>query len=395
MAEQGRQFDDHRPTAAEMLRQMRLQAGDGARGRLRIYLGMAPGVGKTMALLAEGHRRRQMGADVVIGFIETHGRTETERAIGDLEVVPRQRLSYKGVQLEELGLDAVLRRRPAIALVDELAHTNAPGSLNEKRWQDVEALLDAGITVLSAVNIQHLESLADIVENITGVQVRERIPDRVVESADEIQLVDLSPDALRQRMQQGYIYPAGRAERALDEFFREGNLNALRELALRKVSSMVEQDLEEYMATHDIEASWAAGERVIVCIDTQPRVPHLVRRAWRLAHRRRAELIAVHVETPAWARATPEERRAVEEHLRFAEDLGATIARVQGHDVAQELARLAYARNAASIVIGHSRHGRLHEFLRGSIVSALLRQVRDVDVYVVADHHQEKRSAGR
>ncbi len=221
-----------------MLRQMRLEAGGGARGRLRIYLGMAPGVGKTMALRKEGHRRRQMGADVVIGFIETHGRTETERAIGDLEVVPRQRLSYKGVQLEELGLDAVLRRRPAIALVDELAHTNAPGSLNEKRWQDVEALLDAGITVLSAVNIQHLESLADIVENITGVQVRERIPDRVVESADEIQLVDLSPDALRQRMQQGYIYPAGRAERALDEFFREGNLNALRELALRKVSSM-------------------------------------------------------------------------------------------------------------------------------------------------------------
>jgi len=388
MAEQGRHFEDDRPTAEAMLEQVRLEAGGGARGRLRIYLGMAPGVGKTMALLVEGHRRRQMGADVVIGFIETHGRAQTAEAVGDLESVPRHLLSYKGVHLEEMDLDAILRRHPAIALVDELAHTNAPGSTNEKRWQDVEALLDAGITVLSAVNIQHLESLADIVENITGVQVRERIPDQVVESADEIQLVDMSPSALRQRMQQGHIYPAGRAERALDEFFREGNLNALRELSLRKVSSTVEQDLEEYMRSHDIEASWAAGERVIVCIDAQPRAVHLVRRAWRLAHRHRAELIAVHVETPAWARATPEERRVVEEHLRFAEDLGATIVRVQGHDVAHELARLAYARNAASIVIGHSRHGRLHEFLRGSIVGTLLRQVRDVDVHVVADHHE-------
>lgn len=385
-----RHFADDRPTPEAMLEQVRLEAGGGARGRLRIYLGMAPGVGKSMALLAEGHRRRQMGADVVIGFVETHGRTQTEQAIGDLEIVPRHRLSYKGVHLDEMDLDTVLRRAPAIALVDELAHTNAPGSTNEKRWQDVETLLATGITVFSAVNIQHLESLADIVENITGVQVRERIPDHVVESADEIQLVDMSPSALRQRMQQGHIYPADRAEQALDEFFREGNLNALRELALRKVSSTVEQDLEAYMQAHDIEASWAAGERVIVCIDAQPGAPHLVRRAWRLAHRHRAELIAVHVETPAWARAAPEERRAIEEHLRFAEDLGATIVRVQGHDVAQELARVAYARNAASVVIGHSRHGRLHEFLRGSIVSALLRQLRDVDVLVVADHSQDK-----
>ncbi len=388
MTEDLRHPDDDRPTAEAMLDRLRREAGGGGRGRLRLYLGMAPGVGKTVAMLAEGLRRRERGTDVVIGFVETHGRPQTMAAIGDLELIPRQRVVYKGVTLEELDTDAVLRRAPAVALVDELAHTNAPGSAREKRWQDVEELLARGITVISAVNIQHLESLADIVESITGVQVRERIPDAIVEAADEVELVDMSPHSLRQRMRHGNIYPPARAERALEEFFREGNLNALRELALRKVSSTVEQNLAEYMQAHDIHASWAAGERVMVCIDPQPRVPHLVRRAWRQASRHHAELLAVFIETPAWSRAAPEERRALEENLRFAEDLGATILRANGNDVARELARIAYETNAGSIVIGHSRHGRLHEFLRGSIVSSLLRLVRNVDVHIVADHRE-------
>ena len=386
MEEPLRHPDDDRPTAEAMLARIREDEGEGGgRGRHRIYLGMAPGVGKTMAMLAEGHRRREQGHDVVIGLVETHGRRQTIDAIGDLELIPLAQLDYKGVRLAELDVEATLRRQPQVALVDELAHTNAPGSLRAKRWEDVEALLDHGITVLSTVNIQHLESLADIVESITGVPIRERIPDHVVDEADEVQLVDLSPQALRQRMRQGHIYPANRAMQALDEFFREGNLNALRELALRKVSSTVQEDLEAYMRGHNIEASWAAGERVMVCFDAQPRAQHLIRRAWRQADRRHAELLAVFVETPAWARSGPEERRALEENLRFAEDLGASVLRVPGQDVAKTLADLAYEKNIGSIVIGHSRHGRLHEFLRGSIASNLLRLVRGVDVHVVAD----------
>ncbi len=346
---------------------------------------MAPGVGKTMAMLAEGHRRREQGIDVVVGLVETHGRRQTIDAIGNLELIPLAQLDYKGVRLAELDVEATLRRKPQVALVDELAHTNAPGSARTKRWEDVEVLLDHGITVLSTVNIQHLESLADIVESITGVTIRERIPDHVVDEADEVQLVDLSPQALRQRLRQGQVYPPNRATQALEEFFREGNLNALRELALRKVSSTVQQDLEVYMRGHHIEASWAAGERVMVCVDAQPRAQHLIRRAWRQADRRQAELLAVFVETPAWARSGPEERRALEENLRFAEDLGASVLRLPGQDVAKALADLAYEKNISSIVIGHSHHGRLHEFLRGSIASNLLRLVRGVDVHVVAD----------
>jgi two-component system, OmpR family, sensor histidine kinase KdpD len=386
MEEPLRSLDDDRPTAEEMLARIRMDEGEGwGRGRHRIYLGMAPGVGKTMAMLAEAHRRREQGTDIVVGLVETHGRRQTLAAIGDLEVIPRARIEYKGVRLEELDADAVLRRRPQVALVDELAHTNAPGSPREKRWQDVEVLLNHGITVFSTVNVQHLESLADIVESITGIAIRERIPDHVIDAADEVQLVDLSPQALRQRLRQGVVYPSSRATQALDEFFREGNLNALRELALRKVSSTVHEDLEAYMRDHRIEASWAAGERVLVCVDAQPRTQHLIRRAWRQADRRHADLLAVFVETPAWARSGPEERRVLEENLRFAEDLGATVLRVAGQDVAKALAQLASDKNISSIVVGHSRHGRLHEFLRGSIASNLLRLVRGVDVHVVAE----------
>jgi two-component system sensor histidine kinase KdpD len=373
-----------------MLDRVRRQAGTGARGRHRIYLGIAPGVGKTYTALEELHRRKDRGTDAVIGFLETHGRRRTAELAEGLEVVPRKQIRYKGVVVEEMDTDAVIRRHPAVALVDEIAHTNAPGSEHQKRWEDVEDLLNAGTTVVSTVNIQHLESLADIVENITGVGVRERIPDRVIDEADEVELIDMSPHALRQRMRHGNVYPPERAERALDAFFREGNLMALREMALRKMAQKCEQDLEEYMQQHGIDAAWSAGERVMVCVDAQPYAQNLIRRGWRMANRYHTELLAVFVERPQWASASPEEKRALEENMRFAEDLGAEPIRVQAADVASALMQVAHDKNVGSIIIGHSRHGRLHELLRRSVVQRLLRLASDVDVHVVADRdHRE------
>ena len=242
-----------------MLDRVRREAGAGARGRHRVYLGIAPGVGKTFTALEELHRRAERGTDVVIGFLETHGRKHTADLAASLEQLPRKQIPYKGVVVEEMDTDAVIARNPAVALVDELAHTNATGSEHKKRWQDVEDLLAAGITVISTVNIQHLESLADIVASITGVQVNERVPDRVIDGADEVELIDMAPHALRQRMRHGNIYPPERAERALESFFREGNLMALRDMALRKMAQVCEQELEEYMHDHQIDAAWASG----------------------------------------------------------------------------------------------------------------------------------------
>jgi two-component system sensor histidine kinase KdpD len=368
-----------------MLDRVRREAGAGARGRLRVYVGIAPGVGKTYTAIEELLRRKARGTDVVIGFIETHGRPRTVELAGALEVVPRKRIPYKGVIVEEMDTDAVIARHPAVALVDELAHSNAPGSKHEKRWQDVADLLDAGITVIGTLNIQHLESLADIVQDITGVQVRERVPDRVVDEADEVELIDMSPHALRQRMRHGNIYPPERAERALDEFFREGNLFALREMALRKMAQVCELELEEYMHQHHIKANWAAAERVMVCVDFQPQAQNLIRRGWRMADRYQTELVAVFVELPRWAAASAEDKRGLEQNLRFAEDLGAQVVRVQGSDVARTLMSVAHEHNVGSIIIGHSRHGRLHELVRGSVVFSLLRWAGNVDVHVVAD----------
>ncbi len=374
-----------------MLDRVRQEAGGGARGRHRIYLGIAPGVGKTYTALEELHRRKERGTEVVIGYIETHGRPKTAELAAGLEVVPRKQLVYKGVTVEEMDTDAVICRHPALALVDELAHTNAPGSKHQKRWQDVEDLLEAGITVISTVNIQHVESLADLVENITDVQVRERVPDHVLDTADEVELIDMSPHALRQRMKHGNIYAPERATRALTEFFREGNLIALREMALRKVAQVCEQDLEHYMQQEGIDAAWSAGERVMVCVDDQAQVQNRVRRGWRMANRYKTELLAVFVETPRWASSAPETRRGVEENLRFAEDLGAQPVRVRGSDVAGALMQVAHEKNVGAIVIGHSRHGRLHELVRGSVVQNLLRLAGDVDVHVVADREKRER----
>src|SRR4030081_2656009 len=319
---------EDRPSSDEMLERVRREAGAGARGRLRVYVGMAPGVGKTFAMLHEGARRKARGTDVVIGFVEANGRPQTIEAIDGIEVVPRRRIPYQGVTLEEMDTEAVIARNPDIALIDELAHTNAPGSKHVKRWEDVREILDAGITVITTVNIQHVESLADIVETITGVAVRERIPDRIVDEADEVELVDITPHALRQRIRHGNVYPPERAQQALQQFFREGNLNALRELALRKVSTTVEEDLQEYMRDNEIDKVWPAAERVMVAIDEKPSAQHLIRKGWREATRAQTQLLVVFVETPAWTEATAEQRRAVEDNIRFAEDLAAEVVRI-------------------------------------------------------------------
>jgi two-component system sensor histidine kinase KdpD len=344
---------------------------------------MAPGVGKTFAMLNEGRRRKGRGADVVIGFVETYGRPNTIAQIGDLEVVPRRTLVYRGVTMEEMDTDAVIARRPQVALVDELAHTNAPGSKHEKRWQDVDDILEAGIQVVGTVNVQHLESLADVVETITGVRVRERLPDRVIDEAAEVEIVDMSPQALRARIRHGNVYPRERAERALDEFFREGNLTALREMALRRVAQEVDEQLQEHMHARRVESIWPAGERVLVCVDQRPQSAHLVRRAWRTADRLQAELLAVFVAPPGWESASEADRNALAENLRVAEDLGAEVLRVDG-DAATELVRVARERNVTRVVLGRAPGSRWRDLLHGSLVDRLLRALPDVEVSVVA-----------
>ena len=276
-----------------------------ARGSLRIYLGPAPGVGKTYAMLDEGWRRRRRGTDVVIGIVETHGRENTRLMIRDLEVVPRRTVAYRGATLDEMDVDAVIARAPEVALVDELAHTNVPGSRNEKRWQDVEEILSAGIDVISTVNVQHLESMNDVVEEITGIKQRETIPDAIVRSADQIEIVDMTPQALRRRMAHGNIYPAEKVDASLANYFREGNLGALRELALMWVADRVDEALETYREAHGIARPWETRERVVVAITGAPGGDDVIRRAARMAARAHGELIGVYVRSADGLRAPP------------------------------------------------------------------------------------------
>src|SRR5438876_4565526 len=251
------------------------------RGRLRVYLGSVAGAGKTYTMLNEGHRREGRGTDVVVGYVETHGRPLTQAQLGDLEVIPRKKVTYRGVTLEEMDTEAIIARHPQVALIDELAHTNVPGSKHTKRYQDVEEILGAGINVVTTLNIQHLESLNDLVANITGVRVRETLPDWILDQADEVELIDISPHALRQRMKHGNIYPLDRIDTALNNFFREGNLTALRELALRRTAEKTEDQLEQYMTEHHISQPWAASERVLVGFDARPHTRQVIRDAWR------------------------------------------------------------------------------------------------------------------
>jgi two-component system sensor histidine kinase KdpD len=357
-----------------------------AAGHFRIYLGAAAGVGKTYAMLSEGHRRRGRGTDVAIGFVECHGRQRTEEMIDGLEVVPRKEVDYRGSRLEEMDLDAVLSRLPQVILVDELAHTNVPGSgRNGKRWQDVLEILAAGIDVITTVNIQHLESIADEVEHMTGARVRERVPDWVVRKADQIELVDSSPEQLRRRMLHGNIYPTERVSLALSNFFRIDNLTALRELALRFLADETDEDLLEHLRRHDSKAVWETCERVMVAVTGVPGTDGLLRRAARMATRLKAELDVVHVASNDATR--PRDHRSVEKLRELTADVGARWHEVQGDDPARAIAAFAQEHQITQIVIGSSQRSRWQQLTGGgSNVTRVIREAGalGIDVHVIA-----------
>ncbi len=352
-----------------------------ARGSLRIYLGAAPGVGKTFAMLNEGRRRHERGTDVVIGVVETHGRSNTAAQIGDLPVVARRTVEHRGATLSEMDLDAVLARHPEVVLVDEFAHTNAPGGRHDKRWQDVEELLAKGIDVIATLNIQHLESLNDVIARITDVTQRETVPDAVVRRADQIELVDMSPEALRRRMAHGNVYPAERVDAALSNFFRPGNLGALRELALLWVADRVEESLAEYTADHEIAGTWETRERVVVGISGAPGGEILIRRAARMAGRVGGDFVGVHVVSDDGL--AHQDNASIAAQRALVEALGGRTHEVLGQDRAAALVDFARAEKATQLVIGATASSRWHEVWHGSFVGKVTRLARDVDVHVI------------
>ncbi len=354
-----------------------------ARGSLRVYLGAAPGVGKTYAMLSEGLRRRDRGTDVVVGWVETHGRSATGAQVRDLEVLAPKVLTHRGQTLHEMDVEAVLRRRPAVALVDELAHTNVPGSAHEKRWQDIEVLLEAGITVISTLNIQHLESLNDVVAAITGVPQHETVPDAFVRVAEQVELVDMTPEALRRRMAHGHVYPPERVDVALANYFRAGNLVALRELALLWVADNVEEQLQEYRQRHGIDGPWETRERVLVALTGARNGEHLIRRAARMARRAKGDLIAVHVRSDDGLRTLPPSH--LDEQRALLARLGGTYREVLGADVADALVQVARAENATQIVLGVSRRSRWARLSTGSVINSVIaRSGEALDVHVIS-----------
>jgi two-component system sensor histidine kinase KdpD len=367
---------------------------------LRVYLGAVAGAGKTYAMLNEGHRRLARGTNVVIGYVETHKRSQTEAQIKELVSIPRKKITYRGVTLEEMDTEAILAHHPEVVLVDELAHTNVPGSKHAKRYQDVEEILDAGIDVITTLNIQHLESLNDMVASITGVRVRETLPDRILDQADEVELIDISPIALRQRMRHGNIYPQERIEPALNNFFREGNLTALREIALRRTADKTESQLQRYMDEHNINQLWPASERVLVGFDHRPHSRRVIRDAWRLAHGLHAELIAVYIQPEGYLAFTSKligfftfrqdmhkqlelGKQRLEEHALLAEDLGAEVVRSSSNDIARKMVEIAKERQVTQIVMGQPTRSYWEELLRGSIINRLLRLSSDIDIHLV------------
>ncbi|MFC4912790.1 sensor histidine kinase [Actinomadura gamaensis] len=362
----------------------------GTRGELRIYLGAAPGVGKTYAMLGEARRRAGRGADVVVGYVETHGRVHTAEQIGDLETVPRRALTYRGCEFTELDVDAVIARRPQVALVDELAHTNVPGSRNGKRWQDVEEILDAGIDVISTVNIQHLESMNDVVERITGARQRETVPDEVVRRAAQVELIDMTPEALRRRMAHGNVYAPEKIDAALANYFRPGNLTALRELALLWLADKVDEALERYRDQHGITEPWEARERIVVGLTGGPEGDTLIRRAARIAARAgRADLLAVHV-ARADGLASGASGRDLARQRALVEGLGGSYHQVLGDDAAAALLEFTRGVNATQLVLGSSRR-RGWQFVFGPGVGATVaRESSDIDVHLVTHEHVGK-----
>src|SRR3954453_8560610 len=379
-----RRDPEQRPSPEALLEAARRE--EGVSGKLKIFVGAAPGVGKTYEMLQSAHAKRKAGIDLVVGFVETHGRAETEALGRGLEVIPRKHLGYAGQIVEEMDLDAVIARRPKIALVDELAHTNAPLCRHPKRYLDVEELLSHGIDVYTAVNIQHIESLNDVVAQITHVRVRETVPDSVFDRADAIELIDLTPDDLIQRLKEGKVYVPQQAERALEHYFSPGNLTALRELALRRTAERVDEQLLNHMQANAIAGPWAAGERVLVCISDDPRSAGLVRYTRRLADRLHAPWTALSIETRRSLQLTDEERDRLADTLRLAEALGGEALTIPGvgRRIADDIISFAHNNNVTQIVIGKSTRPWWFELRRGSVVHDLVRRSGNISINVVA-----------
>jgi two-component system sensor histidine kinase KdpD len=371
---------EQRPDPEALLARVMREEKKQARGRHKIFLGFAAGVGKTFEMLTEANRRRQRGQDVVVGYLETHGRKGTEEQVGDLEIIPRKKVEYKGATFEEMDTEAILERHPRWALVDELAHTNVPGSERQKRWEDMEMLLDAGINVLSTMNVQHLESLNDTVHDITRIRVRETVPDRLLREADEVVMVDITPRALIHRLERGDIYKPDKVDQAKGNWFREGNLNALREIALREVAHEVDEDVGAYRRDRRIKDTWATHDRIMVCISpTRPSL-RLIRRGWRVAQRLHGDIVAVYVEDKP---PSPTEHQILKNDFALADRLGLPVVTLHG-DVATELIRYAQENQITQMVIGHSSRSRWQEFLRGSVISRITRELRTIDILIVA-----------
>ena len=390
---------DERPTAEEMLARVRDEEHSGqGRGHMRVYLGMAPGVGKTYKALEEAHRRLDRGTDIVVGFVEVHGRARTAELLEGLEIVPRLRIEYQGVAVEEMDTDAVIARNPTVAVIDELAHTNVPGSPREKRWQDVELIREAGIDVISTCNVQHLETVADAVETITGAPVNERLPDAVLATADEIELVDMSPRALRQRIRHGNVYPPERARVALDRFFTEPNLMALRELALRFVTRSVDTRLEETIASRGLRQVPPITERVLVVVDERDSSKPAMRRGASLAAAVGGSLSALVVETPEIERLPFDRSQALQRNIAFATDLGADVIRLSADDLVDGIEEVARSRRITHLFMAYQPGDVFQRIARRTPLEILLERLPTLEIHLVTDRgkpQDETRGRGK
>jgi two-component system sensor histidine kinase KdpD len=387
-------MNDQRPDPDALLKRVQRAEDRRRRGHLKIFFGSCAGVGKTFGMLLAAHERRTEGLDVVAGYVETHKRAETEQLLQGLETLPLRVVEYRDTQLREFDLDAALRRHPALILVDELAHTNAPGSRHPKRWQDVEELLAAGIDVYSTINVQHIESLNDIVSQITGIPIWETVPDAVLEGANEIELIDLPPDELLQRLKEGKVYLPQQAERAAQNFFRKGNLIALRELALRRTADRVDAQMRDYREDHAIQDVWQVKERMLVCIGPGGNAENLVRASFRLAQLLRAEWIVVYIETAKLQRLSREQRDAILRTLKLAEELGAETVTLSGYRLTDEVISYARTRNVTRIVLGKPTLSGWKRWLLGSLVDTIVRQASDIDIHVVGKESNFLSKAG-
>jgi two-component system sensor histidine kinase KdpD len=375
-------MSDERPDPDALLR--RLAVEERTRGRLKVFFGASPGVGKTYAMLEQARAQKAEGRDVVIGWVETHGRAETAALAEGFERIAPREVEYRGVRLQEFDLDKALARKPALLLLDELAHTNAPESRHAKRWQDAEELLDAGIEVYTTLNVQHVESLNDLVNSVTGIAVRETVPDRVLDAAAEIEFVDLPPEELLKRLAEGKVYVPDRAAEAVRSFFRRGNLLALRELALRRTAEHVDADVQHYRRDHEIGATWPVAERILVCVRPNPESDRLVRAARRMAAGMKAEWIVSYVESPAQPALSAAERQALAHTIKLAEELGAETVSLSGNSVAEALLAFARERNVSRIVVGRPAHSRWLDRLKGSLLDDIVRGSGGIEVHVVA-----------